>query len=151
MKGLRSFGIIGSVFLCGALFSLYHANPVQTIYQFVCGLAFAFMAVKSGSILPTVLSHFLNNTMIILLTKFGVSSIPTAVIMIASLCLIGTLGYLFFFDVQENEKTEKVVKPQEKQRREQENKAERVRFFVCALVGITVFVINWFSALAQGF
>ena len=71
--------------------------------------------------------------------------------MIASLCLIGTLGYLFFFDVQENEKTEKVVKPQEKQRREQENKAERVRFFVCALVGITVFVINWFSALAQGF
>ena len=155
LKGLRSFGVIGAVFLCGALFSLYHQNPVQTVYQFACGLAFAFMAIKAGSILPTVLSHFLNNTLIILLTKFGINGIPTAFyvpyVMITSLCLIGTLGYLFFFDAPKNEKEEKGVKPQEKQRRAQENKAERTRFFVCALVGITVFAINWISALAKGF
>ena len=155
LKGLRSFGTIGAVFLCGALFSLYHQNPVQTVYQFACGLAFAFMAIKAGSLLPTVLSHFLNNTLIIVLAKLGVNGIPTSVyvpyVMITSLCLIGTLGYLFFFDVQENESVEKKIKPQERQRRQQENKAERVRFFVCALVGITVFVINWLSALADGF
>lgn len=148
LKGLRSFGMVGSIFLCGALFSLYHQSPVQTVYQFVCGVAFAFMAIRAGSILPTVLSHFLNNTLIIVLTKFGIDGIPTSVyvpyVMITSLCLVGTLAYLFFFD-----KPITVEKP--KRGQEQEVKNERVRFFVCALVGITVFLINWISALVTGF
>ncbi len=154
LKGLRSFGTIGSIFLCGALFSLYHQNPIQTVYQFACGVAFAFMAIKAGSILPTVLSHFLNNTLIIVLTRFGIESIPTAAyvpyVIVTSLCLIGTLAYLFFFD---EPKTEVVPEKrnQEKQRQTQEKKLERVRFFVCAAVGIAVFAINWITSLMKGF
>ncbi len=159
LKGLRSFGVIGSVFLCGALFSLYHQNPIQTVYQFACGLAFAFMAIKAGSILPTVLSHFLNNTLIIILTKCGIENIPSSIyvpyVMITSLCLVGALGYLMFFDVAKTEtetegKTE-TKKSARKNAEEKEKKSERIRFFVCALVGITVFAINWITALVQGF
>ena len=147
LKGLRSFGTVGGIFLCGVLFSLYHQSPVQTVYQFVCGVAFAFMAIKAGSILPTVLSHFLNNTLIIVLTKFGIDGIPTSIyvpyVMITSLCLVGTLAYLFFFD-------RPITTEKPKRGQEQEIKNERKRFFVCALVGITVFAINWISALAKG-
>ena len=148
LKGLRCFGTIGSIFLCGALFSLYHQSPVQTVYQFACGLAFAFMTIRAGSIFPTVLSHFLNNTLIIVLTRLGIDGIPSAIylpyVMITSLCLIGTLGYLFFFDTP-------IMAEKPKSSQEQEIKRERKRFFVCALVGITVFAINWISALAKGF
>ena len=155
LKGLRGFGTIGGVFLCGALFSLYHQSPVQTIYQFACGMAFAFMAIKAGSILPTVLSHFLNNTLIIILTKLGIEGIPTSVyvpyVIITSLCLIVSLGYLFFFDTKKTDGGDRKIKPQKKQRQAQENQAERVRFIVCAMVGITVFAINWISALVTGF
>ena len=155
LKGLRSFGMIGGVLLCGALFSLYHQSPVQTVYQFACGAAFAFVALRSGSILPTVLSHFLNNTLIILLTKFGIESIPSAAyvpyVAVTSLCLVGTLAYLFFFDLPKTDVENQKKKTQEIQRERAENKSERVRFFVCALVGITVFLINWLSALVKGF
>ncbi len=148
LKGLRGFGTVGSIFLCGALFSLYHQSPVQTVYQFVCGVAFAFMTIRAGSILPTVLSHFLNNALIIVLTRLGIDGIPTSIyvpyVMITSLCLVGTLAYLFFFDRPIT--VEKLKKEQE-----QEAKNERVRFFVCALVGIAVFSVNWISALTKGF
>ena len=155
LKGLRSFGTIGSIFLCGALFSLYHQNPIQTVYQFACGVAFAFMAIRAGSILPTVFSHFLNNTLIIVLTRFGIESIPTAAyvpyVIVTSLCLIGTLAYLFFFDVPKAGTVPEKKKPQEQQREIQEKKSERVRFFVCAAVGIAVFAVNWLTSLLKGF
>lgn len=160
LRGLQSFGALASVLLCGGLFALYHQNPVQTIYQFACGAAFALVAWKAGSVLPTVLSHFINNTLIILLTKFGIEGIPSAAyvpyVAITSLCLVGALGYLFFFDLPktkdgEKEEGAKKKSKQELQREKAEKKSERVRFFVCALVGITVFSVNWISALIQGF
>jgi membrane protease YdiL (CAAX protease family) len=151
LKGLRSFGIIGSIVLCGALFSLYHQNPVQTVYQFACGVAFAFITIRSGSVLPTIVSHFLNNTIVIVLARLGVNEIPSSVylpyVMVTSLCLIASLGYLFFFDRERAEI--EVSKPKKGQ--EKEIKSERVRFFVCALVGIAVFAVNWMSALVSGF
>ena len=147
LKGLRSFGTVGGIFLCGALFALYHQNPAQTIYQFICGIAFAFLAVRSGSVLPTIISHFLNNTIVIVLTRFGIQDIPSVAyvpyVIITSLCLIGSLAYLFFFD-------RPITTEKPKRGQEQEIKNERKRFCVCALVGITVFAINWISALAKG-
>lgn len=160
LKGLQSFGALASVLLCGGLFALYHQSPVQTAYQFACGAAFALVALKSGSILPTVLSHFINNTLIIVLTRLGVEGISSAAylpyVAITSLCLVGALGYLFFFDLPKTKESEKEQGAKKKSKRElqlekAEKKSERVRFFVCALVGITVFLINWISELVQGF
>ena len=53
LSGLQSFGKWGGILLCGALFSLYHQNPAQTLYQFCCGVAFALIAVRASSVLPT--------------------------------------------------------------------------------------------------
>ncbi len=60
-------GDITAIFLCGLCFSLYHGNPEQTVYQFICGCAFAFLAVRSRSVTPSVLIHFINNAIIIIL------------------------------------------------------------------------------------
>lgn len=139
LDGCKVFGETGAVFLCGALFALYHQNPAQTVYQFCCGAAFALVALRSGSILPTVLSHFLNNAGIILLQKFGVASFSVPVyitaLCVSAPCLIGSLVYLSFFDKKGAREGKTGTKKQ---------------FFLGALGGIAVCAFVWISALFAG-
>lgn len=140
LYGLKSFSKTAAVLLCGALFAIYHQNPVQTIYQFCCGAAFALVAIHAGSILPTVLSHFINNAVILVLTKFGVAEFPTpvfwTVVSVSALCFIGALGYLLFIDKRKNEHTP--------------NKEEQKRFFLFSAVGIFACVFTWLLVLLVG-
>lgn len=43
------------------LFALAHQNIVQTGYTFIGGLVLAFLAIKTKSIIPGVIIHFMNN------------------------------------------------------------------------------------------
>lgn len=146
LKGLGAFKTTGAVLICGALFSLYHQNPAQTIYQFCCGAAFALVAIRSGSVLPTVLAHFVNNAVILILTKFGVSEFSAPVfitiVVISAVCLVLSLVYLVFLD--ENKPSE------ETPLRETEIKTERKNFWICAAVGIAVCVLTWLLVLVTG-
>lgn len=145
LKGLKSFGKWGSVFLCGALFALYHQNPAQTVYQFFCGAAFALVALRSRSILPTALSHFLNNALILILTKAGISGYPTPVfvtiLVVSVLCLIASLVYLIFIDKDKIEETEKTTF---------DKKTECKNFFLFALIGIVICAVTWVSVFISG-
>ena len=147
LGGLKSFRPVYAVLLCGGLFALFHQNPAQTLYQFCCGVAFALVAWKSGSILPTVLAHFLNNAMILLLQKFGITAFPAPVfliIMITSIaCVAGTLIYLFVFD-----KNDKKVKNDEAGN--EDSKQERKRFFLASAVGVVVCALTWLLVLFSG-
>lgn len=53
----RSFAIVTSAFF----FASVHGSIEQMAYSFVYGLLFAYIAVKTGSLLTGVLMHFLNN------------------------------------------------------------------------------------------
>lgn len=63
----NSMGSIRTVFVVGFCFSLFHASPEQTVYQFIAGCVFAFIAIRSRSILPSVTMHFINNALIVIL------------------------------------------------------------------------------------
>lgn len=141
LNGLKkSFPEWAAVLLCGALFSLFHQNPAQTIYQFCCGAAFALVAIKAGSILPTVLAHFLNNAMIVVLNKFGITDFPTPVfitmIIVSAVCLVGTSLWLIFKEKTDGNRNQ--------------DKSERKRFFLFASVGIGVCLLSWFTVLFSG-
>ena len=143
LKGMGSFGTVGAILLCGGLFALYHQNPAQTIYQFCCGAAFALVAIRAGSILPTVLSHFINNALIITLTKFGVDSFPAPVFVtilcVSALCLIGSLVWLIFFEkrtLADEDKTNKAV--------------ARKETITYALPGLALCVLVWLVVLLSG-
>ena len=140
LDGLKkAFSLPVAVLVCGALFSLYHQNPAQTLYQFCCGTAFALVAVKSGSIFPTVFSHFLNNAFIVVLYKLGVESfeLPIFIVImcVSAVCLIGTLVYLIFIDKTPKNKGDK---------------GERKRFFLYSAVGIVVCALTWALVLWTG-
>ncbi len=139
LKGMKSFGTLGAVLISGGLFALYHQNPAQTIYQFCCGAAFAWVAIRAGSILPTVVSHFLNNAYIIIMTKLGIEAFPTPVyillLVLEIISFIAAMVLLFLDKKPENG---------EKDREEQK------RFWLYALPGIALSAVLWLSVLVTG-
>lgn len=144
MGGLRQFGQWGAILISGAMFALFHQNPAQTVYQFICGCIYALVAFKAKSALPTMLAHFINNALIVTLYKFGVESYPTEVfiplMIVSALCLIGGIVYLLVFDKKKEEKPLK-----------NEQKADKWGFLICSAVGVLICLINWISSLISGF
>lgn len=59
--GLNTRGVAFGVFMSAFLFSFMHANPLQTMHQFGLGIVLALVYILSGSLLPCILLHFLNN------------------------------------------------------------------------------------------
>ncbi len=146
LDGAYAYGTAGAALLCGGLFALFHQNPVQTIYQFCWGAAFALMAIRAGSVFPTMLAHFINNAVIIILQKCKVENIPTPVfipvIIVSGLCLLGSLAYLIFVD--------KNRLPDEEETPEQK-KTSRGVFILGTAIGILICFASWGSALYMGF
>ncbi len=129
---IKKFSTPLAVVISGALFALYHQSPVQTIYQFACGCAFALVTIRAGSVLPTIVSHFLNNAVVIILHACGVERIESVVFYVFSaIALVATLGYLIVFDKSGNEKKSESVK----------------NFFLYGGIGIGLFALLWLSNL----
>ena len=143
----KGCGTLFTVLLVGMSFSLYHTSPEQTVYQFFAGCVFAFIAVRSGSILPSVVMHFINNALIVvfgacgLLDTAGNLNIPFALdlslAIVGGLCLVGGLVWLAL---------DKKSVPYKKA------EAGTVKsFFITASVGLAILAILWISSLISGF
>lgn len=71
---LRSFSqkdMWKGIVVSSALFSLMHGSAQQTAYQFVVGAILALIAIKTNSIIPSILLHMLNNAVSIVLMFFS--------------------------------------------------------------------------------
>ena len=133
-------GTIRTVFIVGFAFSLFHASAEQTVYQFLAGCVFAFVALRAGSILPSVLMHFINNAMIIIFAACGIldeagnlivsSGGQIALIVTSALCFIGGIVWLIL-DKKPLKKCEK---------------GSVAAFFVYGSVGIAVLGIMWIAS-----
>lgn len=85
--GLNTRGAWFGVFISAFLFSFMHGNPNQTIHQFGLGVVLAVVYILSGSLLPCILLHFLNNFITLTITAY----IPEIEMAIVSL---GNWNYL---------------------------------------------------------
>lgn len=61
LNGLRKYGDTFAVVASALLFGLYHGNFVQMVFAFIAGLVMALVVVRTGSLWPSILIHFLNN------------------------------------------------------------------------------------------
>lgn len=138
----RGVGSVRSIFLVGLCFSLYHGSVEQTIYQFICGCLFALLAVRSRSITPTVIIHFINNALIIILYSAGAVDEATgalslslggeiAIYVLSGISLIAAVVWLAL------DKTELF----------NGEKGEVKSFFIYASVGIAAMLIVWITGL----
>jgi len=137
------WGLASVLIVSGAMFSLMHASPEQTIYQFICGVCFALVAVRSGSPLPTMLAHFLNNAVILVLNATGFGTTwnfsfggKIGVMVLSAICFAVAVCWLAFAQKRGNKKGFSLG-PKE--------------FWLFAGVGILVCVVEWISVLITGF
>lgn len=130
-------GDIRTVFICGFAFALFHASPEQTVYQFICGCAFSFLAVRSGSILPCMLMHFINNALIIIFCACGAvdsmgnlmiaESADIALTVLAAVAFVASVLWLIF----------------DKKPLTKCTKGGVLSFFITASAGIIILIVLW--------
>ncbi len=136
-----SMGSIATMFTVGFCFSLFHCSPEQTVYQFIVGCVFAFIAVKSGSILPSVLMHLINNGLIVIFAACKMfdesgnrimSQTANIIVMVfAFLALVGGLVWLFL----------------DKKKLKKGEKRGVAKFYIFAAAGIAVLGLLWILSL----
>ncbi len=68
---LRKYGDAYAVFISALLFGLLHGNIVQIPFAFTVGIAVGFITIKTGSILPAIIVHFLNNLTSVIVSVIG--------------------------------------------------------------------------------
>lgn len=141
------WGNAATVLLSGALFSLFHHNPVQTLYPFVCGMCFALITLRAGSVLPTMAAHFANNVAVLIFTATGYEVEGAAnawtmpfgwflgLLLAACACLAGVLAYLLFADRANAQKG---------------GAKGGGAFFLTASIGMLLCAVQWVVYLVSG-
>lgn len=135
-------GTVNSVLMVGFCFALFHANPIQTIYQFACGCAFALLAVRSRAVLPAMIAHMLNNGIIIVLDACGLDTsgsvfdwaplwAATLITVLSALVLIVCVAFLVFDKKPVRTRTADGVK----------------NFFLAAAAGMAALAVVWIAGL----
>ncbi len=69
-SSLSSRGVWFGVLISALLFSLMHANPMQTVHQFGLGAVLAITVALTGSVWSAALVHFFNNFVSITVTAY---------------------------------------------------------------------------------
>lgn len=64
LKPLRAFGDLTAAVVSGVIFGLYHGNFDQFAYASVLGFFYSVIAIKYNSIIPTIICHAANNTLV---------------------------------------------------------------------------------------
>ena len=97
LRGLRArIGPAAAVALTGLLFGVFHLELSRILPTALLGVLLSLLALASGSILPAMLAHFLNNATLIGLAYFRVDekvaevgSTVSALIFVAAVLLTG--------------------------------------------------------------
>ncbi len=136
LDGLKEVGEVFAVFIGGLLFSIFHMNPAQTVYQFIVGSAFCYVALKGGNYLVTMLAHFINNLFIVLnYYFFKITFNPIMEIIVTVLgvaCFI--IGLIILY--KKGEKLKRGV-----------NKNAMRDFLISVVLGVIICVSMWISVL----
>lgn len=99
MGTLRPYSEGLAILVSSATFALMHGNFVQLPFTFCCGLVFAYIDIKTNSLLPSIIVHFLNNGLSVLfdvLTSYEILNEYTANLGYGLIFLItGVLSFIF--------------------------------------------------------
>ena len=71
LYGLKNLRNILAIILTALCFALYHGSLSQLAYQFFYGIILAVLAIKTQSILPGIIIHFLNNFAVLTISYFN--------------------------------------------------------------------------------
>jgi membrane protease YdiL (CAAX protease family) len=94
---LLPYGRGVAILISSLTFALAHLNFYQIPYAFAAGLVFAYVTVESGSLLPAILFHFINNLLSVISVYADIGSLGTRVYSAAVLILALILTPIYFY------------------------------------------------------
>lgn len=157
-NGLREKGVIIATLFSAIMFAIIHLSVKQLIFPFVMGIVFCLVLEKTGSIIYTMIVHFCNNFIVLLIsyisTKVGYNflAINTGsifmkilVTLIAGIALILIWLLIKLLKAKETDKTIKtdtqILKDQTNNLTNNNNK---VQYNKCLIGSLLCGVIIWF-------
>ena len=144
---------LGALAISGALFALFHANPAQTIHQFVLGAFLTLLVFRSGSLWTSVIVHFFNNALVVALSYTYVGSeefwnLKTNMGWVLALFFVGIVGFcLCVFGYVKT--TKSVWQAEQSEEQIQNAKKRDVKSIFFLFIGIVVCAILWVANLFQ--
>lgn len=100
LGSLRKHSDSLAVLVSGVVFGLMHGNFAQIPFAIVVGLILGYITVKTNSLLPAIIIHFLNNSISVALTLLSTNTnLPEYIINminIAVMLIIGIVGLISF-------------------------------------------------------
>jgi membrane protease YdiL (CAAX protease family) len=100
LQSLRRFGDGFAIIVSSVLFGLLHGNLIQGVTTTIIGLLMGYFTLRTGSLLPAMLFHFVNNAMATAFT-YASEYLPFEQVqildmaMFASYVLLGIVGLAF--------------------------------------------------------
>lgn len=97
---LRKYGDGFAMVMSSVLFAVLHGNFVQIPFAFCMGIALAYTVIRTGSIVPAILIHFINNAMSCFISYFSseISSVGDGLLfkglLYGTWAIIGVFGFL---------------------------------------------------------
>lgn len=72
LRGLRGrLGATGAIVVTGALFGLFHIDVWRIVPTGLLGVLLSFLAWRTGSLVPAIIAHGVNNALVLVLTAKG--------------------------------------------------------------------------------
>ena len=66
------------IVIASAIFGIVHMNPIQVFYAFFLGLVFGWLYYRTGSLMPCIVGHVLNNSLAAVTMYFGIEEVEIA-------------------------------------------------------------------------
>ncbi len=100
LERLRPAGELASILICGLAFGLYHLNITQFFYAAILGMIFAYITIKTGTILWSSVLHIMINTlgtvvMSYLASQMNLENPMSTKTILYSFVIVGIVGVLF--------------------------------------------------------
>lgn len=131
LTGLKNTGRVFTTIMVAVSFALYHASLAQLIYQLIYGAVLSILTIKSNSVIPSMIAHFINNLLVLVLTYFfNFTSAITNPLLIA-LGIVLVVSSVVFICLYKKKQTEKV----------EIIKGEKKEFLIFSLVGIITSIV----------
>lgn len=87
LKSMQRYGNLTAIIVSSILFSMFHLNLVQFVNPVLMGIVLAFIAIKSESIIPSIIAHIFNNSITFIASGITLLKIPLAE---------SIFGYIYF-------------------------------------------------------
>ena len=142
----RNVSDIGAILISASLFTIMHGSLDQFVYPFILGIIFAWLVLRTGSILSSIIVHMCNNALAVTIqyiaVKTGFDFMPQQEwlfwILAVALMLI-TFAILFIIDKFYFKKSKLDV---EKVEKNSEGRVPSLTMIVGIAISLLIFVIN---------